>query len=39
MTDPLRLQDWITRFIAHLVQRNLSPHTRSNYARDLENTP
>ncbi|MFI4921051.1 MAG: tyrosine recombinase XerC [Gammaproteobacteria bacterium] len=35
MSDPLKLQDWITRFIAHLVQRNLSPHTRSNYARDL----
>ena len=29
------LQDWIARFIAHLAQRNLSPHTRSNYARDL----
>ena len=29
------LEDPILRFIAHLVQRNLSPHTRSNYARDL----
>ena len=35
MSDPLKLQDWIARFIAHLVQRNLSHHTRSNYARDL----
>ncbi|HEV2111586.1 MAG TPA: tyrosine recombinase XerC [Gammaproteobacteria bacterium] len=29
------LEEPIARFIAHLVQRNLSPHTRSNYARDL----
>ena len=29
------LEDGIQRFIAHLVQRNLSPHTRENYARDL----
>ena len=29
------LQEPIDRFIAHLAQRNLSPHTRSNYARDL----
>jgi integrase/recombinase XerC len=29
------LQDWIRRFIEHLAQRNLSPHTAENYARDL----
>jgi integrase/recombinase XerC len=30
------LQDWIERFISHLsAERNLSPHTASNYARDL----
>ncbi len=29
------LEELILRFIAHLAQRNLSPHTRSNYARDL----
>ncbi|MGE5626221.1 MAG: tyrosine recombinase XerC [Bacillota bacterium] len=29
------LDDGIERFIAHLSQRNLSPHTRENYARDL----
>ena len=29
------LQDWIQRYIAHLAQRNLSPHTQENYARDL----
>jgi integrase/recombinase XerC len=29
------LQDWIQRFIDHLAQRNLSPHTRESYARDL----
>ena len=29
------LEDGIQRFIAHLFQRNLSPHTRENYARDL----
>ena len=33
MSDPL--EDLVSRFIAHLAQRNLSPHTRSNYARDL----
>jgi integrase/recombinase XerC len=33
MSDPL--QDWIRRFIEHLAQRNLSPHTAENYARDL----
>ena len=35
MSDTLKLQDWIDRFISNLAQRNLSPHTRSNYARDL----
>ena len=30
------LQDWIRRFTDHLAQRNLSRHTASNYARDLE---
>ena len=30
------LEDLVARFIAHLAQRNLSPHTRSNYARDLD---
>ena len=31
------LQDWIQRFITHLSsERNLSPHTASNYARDLD---
>jgi integrase/recombinase XerC len=29
-------RDWIDRFIARLTQRNLSPHTAENYARDLE---
>lgn len=29
------LQDWIQRFTTHLRQRNLSPHTRDSYARDL----
>jgi integrase/recombinase XerC len=29
------LQDWIQRFITHLEQRNLSPHTRDNYGRDI----
>ena len=29
------LQDWLQRFINHLAQRNLSPHTRENYGRDL----
>jgi integrase/recombinase XerC len=29
------LQDWIQRFIDHLAQRNLSPHTLENYGRDL----
>jgi integrase/recombinase XerC len=29
------LQDWIRRFTDHLAQRNLSPHTSENYARDL----
>jgi len=29
------LQDRIQRFIDHLAQRNLSPHTRESYARDL----
>jgi len=29
------LQDWIQRFIDHLAQRNLSPHTSENYGRDL----
>jgi integrase/recombinase XerC len=29
------LQDSVQRFIEHLVQRNLSPHTRESYARDL----
>lgn len=29
------LEDGIQRFIAHLLQRNLSAHTRENYARDL----
>ena len=29
------LEDWIARFISNLAQRNLSPHTRSNYTRDL----
>jgi integrase/recombinase XerC len=29
------LQDRIQRFIDHLAQRNLSPHTRASYARDL----
>ena len=35
MSDTLTLQDWIDRFISNLAQRNLSPHTRSNYNRDL----
>jgi integrase/recombinase XerC len=35
MSDTLELQDWIARFISNLAQRNLSPHTRSNYNRDL----
>lgn len=30
------LQDWTQRFTAHLTQRNLSPHTKENYARDLK---
>src|SRR5579871_9188 len=29
------LADWLKRFTDHQVQRNLSPHTRENYARDL----
>ena len=29
------LADWLQRFTQHQVQRNLSPHTRENYARDL----
>ena len=29
------LQDWLQRFDEHLAHRNLSPHTRENYARDL----
>ena len=29
------LQDWLQRFTAHQLQRNLSPHTRESYARDL----
>ncbi len=29
--------DWITKFIRHLaLERQLSPHTRSNYQRDLD---
>jgi integrase/recombinase XerC len=33
MSEPL--QDWLQRFDEHLALRNLSPHTRENYARDL----
>ena len=33
MTDALA--DWLKRFTDNQVQRNLSPHTRENYARDL----
>ena len=33
MSDALR--DWLQRFDEHLAHRNLSPHTRENYARDL----
>ncbi|HSN18671.1 MAG TPA: tyrosine recombinase XerC [Gammaproteobacteria bacterium] len=29
------LADWLKRFTDHQAQRNLSPHTRENYARDL----
>lgn len=29
------LADWLQRFTQHQVQRNLSPHTRESYARDL----
>jgi integrase/recombinase XerC len=29
------LQDSVQRFIEHLAHRNLSPHTRESYARDL----
>ncbi|HEY3644149.1 MAG TPA: tyrosine recombinase XerC [Gammaproteobacteria bacterium] len=29
------LQDWLQRFDENLALRNLSPHTRENYARDL----
>ena len=28
-------KDWVAIFLAHLSQRNLSPHTRKNYALDL----
>ena len=32
-----RRDDWVAKFLGHLVQeRNLSPHTVSNYARDLK---